>query len=92
MGTAAIQFGSLFWADLFVLKIKPSALQMDQCGIPRQPGERLSMVSCCGVHAQTHPRGCRPLPWYTQKQSQAQRGSVGSAGVENRQRGVVGLS
>lgn len=24
MGTAAIQFGSLFWADLFVLKIKPS--------------------------------------------------------------------
>lgn len=48
-------------------------------------------VSCCGVHAQTHRRGRRLTPLYTQKQSQPQRASVGSAGVTSGQRRIVAV-
>lgn len=46
-------------------------------------------VSCCGVHARTHRHRCRLTPSCTQKQSQPQRASVGSAGVTSGQRRIV---
>lgn len=88
-----------FWTNLFVLKIKRLSSQMDQsgtlrCRIPGRPEEWLPIVwpssrSAAAVHAQTHRQRCRRTPSYTQKQSQPQRASVGSAGVTSGQRRIV---
>lgn len=68
-----------------------------RCRIAGQPEEWLAIVlavksvSCRGVHAQTHRRGRRLTPLYTQKQSRPQRASVGSAGATSGQRRIVAV-